>query len=50
MVMGWYYIIRIVLMFDGFLNYHFETHQNMKNFLFVFLFQFSQCPKELVKH
>jgi hypothetical protein len=44
------YTIRIVLVFCGFFNYHFEPHQNMKNSLFVFGFQFSQCPKELVKH
>jgi len=48
--MGWYYIIRIVLVFDGFFNYHFEPRQNMRNSLFVFGFQFFQCPKELVKH
>jgi hypothetical protein len=48
--MGWYYTIRIVLVFDGFFNYHFEPSQNMRNSLFVFGFQFSQCPKELVKH
>jgi hypothetical protein len=48
--MDWYYIIRIVLVFDGFFNYHFEPHQNMRNSLFVFGFQFSQCPKELIKH
>ncbi len=43
MVMGWYYIIRIVLVFDGFFNYHFEPCKNMKNSLFVFGFQFFQC-------
>jgi hypothetical protein len=48
--MGWYYIIRIVLAFDGFFNYHFEPRQNMNNSLFVFGFQFFQCRKELVKH
>jgi hypothetical protein len=48
--MGWYYAIKIVLVFDDFHNYHFEPHQNMKNSLFVFRFQFSQCPKKLVKH
>jgi len=39
-VMGWFYIIRSVLVFDGFFNYHFEPHQNMRNSLFVFGFQF----------
>ncbi len=29
------YVISIVLVFDGFLNYHFEPRQNMKNSLFV---------------
>jgi hypothetical protein len=29
------YSIKIVLVFDGFLNYHFEPHQNMRNSLFV---------------
>jgi len=48
--MNWYYTIRIVLVFDGFFNYHFEPHQNMRNFLFIFGFQFFQCPKQLVKH
>jgi hypothetical protein len=48
--MGWYYTIRIVLVFDGFYNYHFEPRQNMKNSSFVFGFQFSQCSKKLVKH
>jgi hypothetical protein len=48
--MGWYYTIRIVLMFDGLFNYHFEPNQNMKNSLFVFEFQFFQCPKESIKH
>jgi hypothetical protein len=47
--MGWYYIIKIVLVFDGFFNYHFEPRQNMRNSLFVFGFQFLQCPKELGK-
>jgi hypothetical protein len=47
---GWYYIIRIVLVFDGFFNYHFELRQNMRNSLFAFGFQFFQCPKELVEH
>jgi hypothetical protein len=28
--MGWYYTIRIVLVFDGFFNYHFELHQHEK--------------------
>ncbi len=37
-------------MFDGFYNYHFEPCQKMRNSLFVFGFQFSQCPRELVKH
>jgi hypothetical protein len=37
--------IRIVLVFDGFINYHFEPCQNMKNSLFVFGFQCFQCPK-----
>ncbi len=32
------YIIRIVLVFDGFFNYHFELCQKMKNSLFVFGF------------
>ncbi len=45
MVMGWYYIIRIVLVFDGFFNYHFELHQNMRNSLFVFGFQFFDVQK-----
>ncbi len=44
------YIIRIVLVFDGFFNYHFEPRQPMRNSLFVFEFEFSQSPKELVKH
>jgi hypothetical protein len=48
--MGWYYTIIIVLVFDDFYKYHFEPHQNMKNSLLVFGFQFSQCPKQLVKH
>jgi hypothetical protein len=39
------YDIRIVLVFDEFLNYHFESCQNMRNSLFVSGFQFSQCPK-----
>ncbi len=29
------YIIRIVLMFDNFLNYHVESHQNISNSLFM---------------
>jgi hypothetical protein len=48
--MSWYYTIKIVLVFDGFFNYHFEPRQNMKNSLFIFGFQVFQCPKELVKH
>jgi hypothetical protein len=48
--MGWYYIIRIVLVFDGFYNYYFEPRQKMRNSLFVFGLQFSQCPKKLIKH
>ncbi len=32
------YTIKIVLVFDGFFNYHFEPCQNMKNSLFVFGF------------
>jgi hypothetical protein len=39
-----------VLVFDGFYNYHFEPRQNMSNSLFVFGFQFFQCPKKLVMH
>jgi hypothetical protein len=35
-VVGWYYIIKIVLVFDGFFNYHFEPCQNMRNSLLVF--------------
>jgi len=41
------YIIKIVLVFDGFFNYHFEPRQNMRNSLFVYGFHFFQCPKEL---
>jgi hypothetical protein len=48
--MGWYYAVRIVLVFHDFYNYHFEPCQNMRNFLFVLGFQFFQCPKQLVKH
>jgi hypothetical protein len=44
------YTIRIILVFDGFFNYHFESRQNMRNSLFVCGFQFSQCPKQLVEH
>jgi hypothetical protein len=43
--MGWCYTIKIVLVFDGFFNYHFEPHQNMKNSLFVFRFHFSMSKR-----
>jgi len=48
--MNWYYTIRIVLVFDGFFNYQFESSQNMRNSLFIFGLLFFQCPKKLVKH